>query len=196
MDIERDRFKQGPRFRCCIDFEWCSNFSSSSGTKLTFWPSNVLTLYVLVSKSIRTSLEIILIWADSTFSSMASILTFQHHTSRMTGVGVAFTQTINGLYNKVKVVWVEKEVSFPSIKNKIKLNLLKEIFCERLPLTCVCGSTTADKWRLMPRPHCAQCSECPEWLTLLNQKPPFFPPKRSKTRHQSLPLKKWPPCLF
>ena len=99
------------------------------------------------------------------FSSMASILTFQHHTSRMTGVGVAFTQTINGLYNKVKVVWVEKEVSFPSIKNKIKLNLLKEIFCERLPLTCVCGSTTADKWRLMPRPHCAQCSECQWWVS-------------------------------
>ena len=36
----------------------------------------------------------------------------------------------------------------------------------------------------------------PEWLTLLNQKPPFFPPKRAKTRHQSLSLKKWPPMSF
>ena len=39
--------------------------------------------------------------------------------------------------------------------------------------------------------HC-----CTEWLILLNQNPPFFPPKRAKNRHQFFTLKKLTPLSF
>ena len=35
-----------------------------------------------------------------------------------------------------------------------------------------------------------------EWLILLNQNPPFFPPKRAKNRHQFFTLKKLTPLSF
>ena len=35
-----------------------------------------------------------------------------------------------------------------------------------------------------------------EWLILLNQTPPFFPPKRAKNRHQFFTLKKLTPLSF
>ena len=51
-------------------------------------------------------------------------------------------------------------------------------------------------WKALKIPVEFTFRTLPEWLTLLNQKPPFFPPKRAKTRHQSLSLKKWPPMSF
>ena len=41
-----------------------------------------------------------------------------------------------------------------------------------------------------------KCLWMTEWLILLNQNPPFFPPKRAKNRHQFFTLKKLTPLSF
>ena len=117
-------------------------------------------------------LEIILIWADSTF---------QYHASRMTGVwrGV-YSNSVRWLVNKVKVVWVwPVEKLCLSVKRKISfLSGLqiqpqvakKEFFvrgCNFLRKFSLTSLWKCNSWRLPPEHctrrtthNCAQCSEC------------------------------------